>query len=227
MFRFVLIGFFLGTQAYAGEAFVCDKTSSVRKGQVIHSCGVGVSKKKNQAQNEALKKAHEKYSMLCNQQFDCKNYLTVVIPTWEKCEKKKGSYQCFKNLKVKITKTKNSELSNMDIQDLQVVFETLKRELSSEEKSEAVSQNDPEADRKLKSIKKRIIEEDGRIGSKEVYCGMDKGEVEKVFGKPTSKPYKFEWRYGKYGINFDKSGRVQHLERYHPKKKIIKCIQPE
>jgi hypothetical protein len=97
----ILILFFLSFSASA--KWLCHEASSLREGNTITACGIGLAKIEADARANALKRAYEELDSICNRSIDCKDKELFIEPLRNECLAEDDGYKCYRGVTATIT----------------------------------------------------------------------------------------------------------------------------
>lgn len=183
---FLLMGInLLGDSAAFGTDWICREAASVRNGNVLLVCGVGVAEKEQDARIEALRNATKEFKELCLQSDDCKNHESTVEPMRTDCEKVGGTYKCYRAFSYQIT-NKVSDSAFLKYQK-----QLLDEEIRLSEEKVQLMREVKEREEKLSELRKKIASGDvadksRKPAQQKIKQGMLKSEVIAMLGEPSN-----------------------------------------
>lgn len=120
-------------------AWICEKAASIKEGESIMACGVGIGADESLARQKALLNAKLEFKAICEDSYDCRSRETIVTPLRNSCTQLSNStYRCYRGLQYQILK-----------------FKTANR-----------AQNNEVFDKKLKKIETEIKQREGVLNKK-------------------------------------------------------------
>jgi hypothetical protein len=101
----IILFFFLSffSEAHSQDEWLCREASSVRQGDILIACGVGVGAYEAHARQEALRHAYYEMKQICRMSSSCNSETLDVRPLRTDCKRwKEKGYKCYRGIQASI-----------------------------------------------------------------------------------------------------------------------------
>jgi len=96
-YKIVTIALLLASSvALANDSWACVEMSSTRNAEGIMACGIGTAATEEVAREEAFKRAHSEFNLVCKNSDDCKDHSVMIDPKRTSCKKDRHGFKCYR-----------------------------------------------------------------------------------------------------------------------------------
>jgi hypothetical protein len=201
------------TSAFSAD-WICREAASVRQGDTILACGIGLGKSEADARIDALKQAKREFEEICRASSDCRGHELTLDPLRNDCESDpKSGYKCYRGIRValgsavnessfleqqkkfldeEIVLTENRLRELQEIREKQQKLDRLRRQVADGVNGKDAAEweppknNETDSEREIDRVNLRIAEKNKRVAQvlKKARCGITFPELIRALGQP-------------------------------------------